>query len=130
MAYPEEEGIRTSLLQGAVRVEGAGAPGEKLVPGQEALWNGQAFRVSEADTDQAVAWKNGLFQFDGATLEAVMRQVCRWYDVDVRYEGKVPRHFSGMISRSSPLTEVLRMLDLAGKARFTLEGRTVVVKAN
>lgn len=128
MAYPEEDGIHTSLLQGAVRVE-KDADRQVLRPGQEAVWNGRGFQVAEVDTDQAVAWKNGLFHFDGATLETVMRQVCRWYDVDVRYEGTVPRHFSGLISRSVPLTEVLRMLDMAGRARFTLEGRTVVVKA-
>jgi transmembrane sensor len=57
-----------------------------------------------------------------------MHQVERWYDVDVRYEGEVTRHFSGQIPRSASLPQVLHMLDLAGKTRFTLEGRTVVVK--
>lgn len=123
MAYPEEGGVYTSLLQGAVRVGT-----QVLKPGQEARWSGGVLQVAEVDTDQAVAWKNGLFQFDGATLETIMHQVCRWYDVDVRYEGNVSRHFSGLISRSVPLTEVLHMLDLAGKARFSLEGRTVVVR--
>lgn len=127
MAYPEEGGVQTSLLQGAVRVE-AGADAQVLKPGLEALLSGGVLRVAEADTDQAVAWKNGLFQFDGATLETIMHQVCRWYDVDVRYTKNTSAHFSGQIPRSAPLTDVLHMLDLAGKAKFSTEGRTIIVK--
>ena len=129
MAYGNEGSVNTSLLQGSVRVEQAGQA-RLLQPGQESRLNittGQLL-VAQADTDQAVAWKNGLFQFDGATLETVMHQVERWYDVEVRYEGDVPKHFSGQIPRSASLPQVLHMLDLAGKTRFTLEGRTVVVK--
>jgi ferric-dicitrate binding protein FerR (iron transport regulator) len=127
MAYPEEGAVQTSLLQGAVRVD-AGAEAQVLKPGQEALLSGGVLRVAEADTDQAVAWKNGLFQFDGATLETIMHQVCRWYDVDVRYERSTSAHFSGQIPRSAPLADVLHMLDVVGKARFSTEGRTVIVK--
>jgi ferric-dicitrate binding protein FerR (iron transport regulator) len=129
MAYENEGSINTSLLQGSVRIAKSGQT-RILQPGQESrvdISTGHIL-VAAADTDQAVAWKNGLFQFDGATLETVMRQVERWYDVEVRYEGEVPKHFSGQIPRSASLPEVLHMLDLAGKTRFTLEGRTVVVK--
>jgi ferric-dicitrate binding protein FerR (iron transport regulator) len=129
MAYGDEESIRTTLLSGAVRIEGGNSP-KRLEPGQEARLNPLTMNmvVAEADTDQAVAWKNGLFQFDGAGLKEVMRQVARWYDVDIQYEGTVERHFSGYIARSAPLTEVLHMLERAGKTQFTLEGRTVTVK--
>ena len=84
--------------------------------------------VEPVDTDQVVAWKNGLFDYDGATLETVMRQIARWYDVDVRYETTVTRHFSGLISRKESLQNALQTLDAGVKARFILEGRTVVVK--
>jgi transmembrane sensor len=135
MAYENEGSVNTSLLQGSVRVEQASETSQThqtrlLQPGQESRLNiatGQLL-VAAADTDQAVAWKNGLFQFDGATLETVMHQVERWYDVEVRYEGEVNMHFSGQIPRSASLPQVLHMLDGAGKTRFTLEGRTVVVK--
>ena len=129
MAYENEGSVNTSLLQGSVRVEQAGQA-KTLQPGQESRLNISTgnLLVAVADTDQAVAWKNGLFQFDGATLETVMHQVERWYDVDVKYEGEVTSHFSGQIPRSASLPQVLHMLDLAGKTRFTLEGRTVVVK--
>jgi transmembrane sensor len=129
MAYENEGSVNTSLLQGSVRVEQAGQA-KTLQPGQESRLNiaTRQLLVAAADTDQAVAWKNGLFQFDGATLETVMHQVERWYDVEVRYEGEVTRHFSGQIPRSASLPQVLHMLELAGKTRFILEGRTVVVK--
>ena len=135
MAYDDEESFRTTLLSGAVRIGGSAktasglGSGTILKPGEEARLrlDTREMLVAEADTDQVVAWKNGLFQFDGTRLEDVMRQVARWYDVDVRYAGTVQRHFSGMIARNAPLAEVLRVLEKAGKANFTLEGRTVTV---
>jgi transmembrane sensor len=129
MAYDDEESFMTTLLSGAVRVSG-GDISKVLKPGEEAVvgWNGQGTTVAEVDTDQAVAWKNGLFQFESAGLKEVMRQVARWYDVDVRYEGTVERHFSGFIARSASLADVLHQLERAGKTSFTLEGRTVTVK--
>ena len=139
MAYDDEESFRTTLLTGAVRVEegetanfgnASTQRSVQLKPGEEARLSldTKAISVAEADTDQCVAWKNGLFQFEGATLENVMRQVARWYDVDVHYTGTIERHFSGMISRNAPLADVLHVLERAGKTSFTLEGRTVTVK--
>ena len=139
MAYDDEESFRTTLLTGAVRIQ-AGTTADfgnsntqrsvQLKPGEEARLSldTKAISVAVADTDQCVAWKNGLFQFEGATLEHVMRQVARWYDVDVHYTGTIDRHFSGMISRNAPLADVLHVLERAGKTSFTLEGRTVTVK--
>ena len=129
MAYDDEGSFHTTLLTGAVRVE-EGTEARLLKPGEEARMSldTKNLTIAVADTDQVVAWKNGLFQFDGATLETVLRQVARWYDVDVRYEGTIPKHFSGGISRSASLAEVLHVLDKAGKTRFVLEGRTVVVR--
>jgi len=129
MAYDDEKSFRTTLLSGAVRVSG-GEGSRVLRPGQEASLSldGRGVTVAEADTDQAVAWKNGLFQFESAGLKEVMRQVARWYDVDVHYEGTVERHFSGYIARSASLADVLHQLERAGKTSFTLEGRTVTVK--
>src|SRR6185437_5566412 len=129
MAYDDEESFRTTLLSGAVRISG-GDGSKVLRPGEEATLgkDGRGMTVAEADTDQAVAWKNGLFQFESAGLPAVMRQVARWYDVDVHYEGTIERHFSGFIARSAPLADVLHQLERAGKTSFILEGRTVTVK--
>lgn len=128
-AYDDEESFRTTLLSGAVRVEEGGAA-KVLKPGEEALWgpDDRELRVAKADTDEAVAWKNGLFQFESAELKEVMRQVARWYDVEVHYEGSTEKHFSGFIARSASLADVLHQLERASKTSFTLEGRTVTVK--
>jgi ferric-dicitrate binding protein FerR (iron transport regulator) len=129
MAYDDEESFHTTLLTGAVRVEG-GKTARLLKPGEEARLSldTKDLLVAEADTDQVVAWKNGLFQFEGATLKEVMRQVARWYDVDVHYAGTIEKHFSGFIARKAPLADVLHLLERTGKTSFTLEGRTVTVK--
>ena len=124
MAYPEEGRTQTSLLEGAVRIDNL-----TLQPGEAAVQQDGQMTRTDIDPDQVIAWKNGLFHFESNTLEEVMHQVSRWYDVDVRYDTKVKRHFSGLISRSASLTEVLKMLDMAGKAKFDLDGKTVTVKA-
>jgi ferric-dicitrate binding protein FerR (iron transport regulator) len=124
-AYDDEESFRATLLEGAVRVND-----RVLKPGQEArmMMDSKELSVEAVDTDQVVAWKNGLFQFEGATVEAVMRQVARWYDVDVQYAGKPTKHCSGLISRNTPLAEVLHIIGRTSKTSFTLEGRTVIVR--
>ena len=128
MAYTEEGGVTTSLLEGSVRVTG-GARSGLLKPGEQAAYSSGSgdLKIGEADMEQAVAWKNGLFQFEGATIEIVMRQVARWYNVQVQYKGKIPRHFSGLISRNATLSQVLKMLEIAGGATFQLEGNTISV---
>ena len=124
MAYEDEETINTSLLEGAVKVDG-----RVLKPGEEArLKKGGALEVGEGDMDQVIAWKNGLFQFESTPLAEVMRQLGRWYDVSARYEGTFSRHFSGQISRDATLEQVLLMLGQAGKAQFSLQQNTVVVR--
>ncbi len=130
MAYDDEASVNTCLTQGAVRVNN-GNESRLLQPGQEArigLSKGD-WRVEAVDTDQVVAWKNGLFHFEGADLRTVMRQIGRWYDVDVKYEGEASSHYSGLISRSVGLTKMLHMLELAGKNRFSVDGTAVLVKA-
>jgi transmembrane sensor len=128
MAYEDEGSINTSLLQGEVRVE-EGSKARLLRPGQEARCSRDTkdLLIEASDTEQVMAWKNGLFQFEGAALESVMRQLGRWYDIDVRYVGAVQQHFTGMIPRTASLPQVLHILGRAGKARFTLEGKTLTV---
>ena len=74
-----------------------------------------------------MAWKNGVFNFDNADLKAIMRQIARWYDVDVAYQGKVaPKTFKGEISRNVPASKVLQMLEYLG-VHFKIEGKKIVV---
>lgn len=119
-AYADEPAQVTTLLEGAVSVDGhLLRPGEKATvtiatgPGATAgtTTGGADVKVTKGDPEQAVAWKNGLFYFSDAGLQTVMRQLSRWYNVDVSYEGNIPaRQFTGMIGRSLTLDQVLKGL--------------------
>jgi ferric-dicitrate binding protein FerR (iron transport regulator) len=127
-AYPGDKSAKTSLLEGSVKVtKGAGAA--LLRPGQQAVMEqGKGVRVADADMDEVIAWKNGLFQFDGADINTIMQQIGRWYDVEVVYGGKVPdNRFEGKISRSAQLSDVLEILALSN-IKFSVEGKKIIVK--
>ncbi|RPD47303.1 FecR family protein [Paracnuella aquatica] len=127
-AYSDEGEMRTSLLEGSVSVTNPSAKA-RLVPGQQASVgkNDATIDVATADVEQAVAWKNGYFSFDNADLKTVMRQVARWYDVEVVYEGTpTGDRFSGEVPRNSKATELLKILELSN-IRFRIEGKKIVV---
>jgi ferric-dicitrate binding protein FerR (iron transport regulator) len=101
----------------------------RLSPGQQAQVDnsGKIKIVSNADLEAAVAWKNGLFHFNNTSLQNVMRQIARWYDVDIEYDGAIaPREFGGEISRNSNVSEVLKILELS-KVHFEIEGKKIIV---
>jgi len=127
-AYNDESAIRATLLEGSIRLSKEGAQAV-LKPGQQAFSDrsgGPIRVVPGADTEAAIAWKNGYFQFDGDGLEAVMRQLSRWYDVEVKYEGPIPeRQFAGQMPRGVNLSEVLRILE-ESNVHFRIEGKQLV----
>lgn len=128
-AYDDESAIRATLLEGSIRLS-KGREQVLLRPGQQAV-SGRTETsihiIPDADTEAAIAWKNGYFQFDGVGLETVMRQLSRWYDVDVKYEGPIPeRQFAGQMPRGVNLSEVLRILE-ESDVHFRIEGKQLVV---
>lgn len=128
MAYRDESFIKTTLLEGSVKVR-SGTSINFLKPGQQALLNaqGQTQIIEDVDVDDETAWKNGLFQFKDAGIEAVMRQVERWYNVTINYEGKIPvRQFTGRISRNVKVSELLNMLKYFD-VNFKIDGRNITV---
>ncbi|WP_022826195.1 FecR family protein [Hymenobacter norwichensis] len=128
-AYTDEPAPVTTLLEGVVRLR-HGASEAVLHPGQQG-WprpNG-TIAVRAVDARSAVAWKEGRFVFDDEPLEGIMRQVARWYDVPVRYEGQFGnKNFHGSISRYHDAADVLHMLELTGAVHFTTEGRRITVR--
>ena len=83
--------------------------------------------MDDVDVEQVVAWKNGYFSFNRADLKTVMRQIARWYDVEISYEGKIPeRQFGGKIDRSSNASEVLKILE-ESKVHFRIEEKKIIV---
>lgn len=130
-SYSDEDAVKTTLLEGSVKVRKNGKE-QLLKPGQQAVITAGSPDIilkSGVDMDHVVSWKNGLFHFDSDPLPVVMRQLSRWYDVDVHYADAIPGgHYTGAIRRQAKLSEVLKMLELVGGVHFLIEGREIVVK--
>ncbi|MHA4810055.1 FecR family protein [Flavitalea flava] len=127
-AYDDETNVTTTLLEGSVRITGKGAT-TFLQPGQQGQLrsDGLIHLDPHADTESAIAWKNGLFHFEQGDIRDVMRQIARWYDVEVVFEGKIPEErFDGDIPRNSKLTEVFKILQFSN-VHFKVEDRKVTV---
>ena len=80
------------------------------------------------DTAEVVAWKNGMFKFKDAPIEVIMRQVARWYDAEIAYEGKVNYHFNATIYRKENVSRLLEVLEETGNVHFVVEGKKIIVK--
>lgn len=129
MAYPDENAVNTTLLNGAVQVKNAGAT-RLLRPGQQAVLNGENdhITIQNADTTKAIAWKNGLFLFDNMDLQTILREVSRWYNVEVVYTVTPSAElYGGAISRNMSLEAVLHLLEGNGFNHLKTEGRKILV---
>jgi transmembrane sensor len=129
-AYSDEDAVRTTLLEGSVKIKKGDNSG-LLKPGQQAQLQptGEIRWIPDADVEQAIAWKNGVFEFDGIELAAIMRQISRWYDVQVEYEGKIPMEpFTGRVSRNTTLSGVLKILKLSG-IELTVSNNKIIVRS-
>ncbi|HQZ78644.1 MAG: FecR domain-containing protein [Chitinophagaceae bacterium] len=127
-SYADEAAITTTLLEGAVKVSKGNAL-QLLSPGQQAqVTNNGPIRVSKIiDVEEVMAWKNGSFVFNSTDIENIMRQISRWYDVDVSFDGSISKElFSGIVSRTSKLSQVLKIMERAG-VKFKIEGKRIVV---
>ncbi len=127
-SYNDEEVVRTTLLEGSVVIN-QNMKSKKLYPGQQAIVNalGDISLEKNVNLSQVMSWKNGLFYFENSSLQEVMREISRWYDVEVLYVNGIPkRNFEGEIQRNLKLLEVLKILEL-NKVKFKLEGRTVLI---
>jgi ferric-dicitrate binding protein FerR (iron transport regulator) len=128
--YNDEPAVRATLLEGSIRVQRDGHS-NVLRPGQQAVLGRTDAAITinkDADLDEAVAWKNGMFVFNSVPLEAIMRQMERWYDVEVSYRGNVKGiSFNGQISRYSNVSKMLDMLATTGEVHFIMENKKIIV---
>lgn len=126
--YADEQAIKTTLTEGSVKLV-SGSASTLIKPGYQGILtaSARAFEVVPANIDETLAWKNGNFCFNKADIQTIMRQIARWYDVEVVYEG-VPteREFVGTINRQEKLSKVLRLLELSN-VHFRIEGRKIIV---
>jgi ferric-dicitrate binding protein FerR (iron transport regulator) len=127
-SYPDAKSFKATLIEGSVQVN-ANADGKILKPGQQAVINhsGHLSVLEDVNTDQVVAWKNGLIQFHKASLVEIMQQVERWYDIKVIF----PNHssslkFTGKMSRNVNLDNLIEIFKFQG-VKFRIEGKTITV---
>jgi hypothetical protein len=79
------------------------------------------------DTEETIAWKNNLFKFNDAPIEAIMKQVERWYNAEVLYETKTTHHFNATIARDKPVSKLLHYLELTGQVHFKIDNNKIIV---
>lgn len=129
MAYADEENIRTTLVNGAVRLIGPKGA-QVLKPGEQGALDEKEghFMISRPDLDEVLAWKEGEFKFSGQPIRAIMRQMARWYDVEVEYQGTPPVNlFNGDITRTQHASVLLDILETTKTVHFNIEGRKIIV---
>ncbi len=127
--YEDELSVKTTLVEGSVEVSAQKGGSTLLKPNQQsALTNTGKLTVTEhADLEEAIAWKNGQILFRDTDIRDIMRQIARWYDVDVIYQDDIPeRLFDGGISRDSKLSSLLQILETSG-IHFKVEGKQIIV---
>lgn len=130
MAYDDENVVNTTLVTGKIKVAQTNGSSVLLSPSQQAVLpkGSQQFEVSEADINKTIAWKTGMFEFDDDDITTVMRQLARWYDVNVKFNGPVPdKHYTGSIRKQSTLSQALHILKTAG-IQYTIAGKEIIVE--
>lgn len=133
--YKDEVVAKTTLLEGSIKISAlqngtiSKTSSQILKPSEQAqITKGRTeIDVVKADLQTAVAWKNGYFRFNRTDMESMMRQVARWYDVDVEYRGEISKDlFAGNLKRSDEIKEVLRILQLS-KVNASIKGKTIII---
>jgi transmembrane sensor len=134
-SYADEEVTKTTLLEGSVKVS---AIGKSMVKAVNKLKPGEQSRISNslpgkmiiepANIEQVMAWKNGYFHFENDNLSTVMRQLSRWYDIEIIYQAdRMDDEFIGDIPRNVKLSEVLKVLEYGSGVHFKIENRKLIV---
>lgn len=126
--YPDEPHMTTTLLTGSVKIADNRQPETyTLTPGQQIrLEEDGSAKIFNVDPSDALAWKEGLFKFDGIGIEEALRQFARWYDVDIQYEGEIPSaELFGETSRKENARQALEMLSFFGlRYQIVNDGQT------
>jgi transmembrane sensor len=135
-AYQDEPVLKTTLLEGRVKLSAVGVPGQAapsrtivLRPGEQGRLTGNNLEVQEAvDLEQVIAWKNGLFHFENDDLGSILKQLQRWYDFEASYESPVNGRYSGVMKRQQNVSQVLSKIEMAGGVRFSIQQKKVIIR--
>lgn len=118
------------LQEGRVQLSPANSPAlvKQLMPGEMATLQNNKLQIAQPNEEQILAWKNGWFEFSNASIEEIMEEVKRWYNVDIQYEGKINDRFTASIERNLPAAGLLELLQMTGKVRFEYKEGKIIVK--
>jgi transmembrane sensor len=127
-AYDDEEVVKTTLIAGLIKV-GKNDKSVTMQPGQQAIFQNDNLSLNKnVNLDEVMAWKTGYFQSDNVTVESVMRQLARWYDVDIVYEKHITKRVSLLgVPRTITMVNILKIMEATGNVKFKIDGRTVTV---
>ena len=129
-SYSGEKSVKVTLLEGAVEVlDKATQRTAKLNAGQQSVIDAKGLKVDEVDAEQEVAWKDGDFAFQGDDFQSALNKISRWYNVDIVLDKEVANAVmpGGWISKSSKLSEVLKLIATTADIGFKIEGRKVTI---
>lgn len=130
MAYPEEQAVRTTLVHGSVLVQNK-TQEKRITPGQQAILlnNRQDFEIATVNVHQTIAWKEGEFWFKNTSIKNIMRQLSRWYNFDVVYQGDISGiRLSGVLAKHRNAEQLLTILQSTKQVQFDVHGKTIVVR--
>jgi len=125
-SYPNEPFYSTTLVEGSVIVT-KGSKENILKPGQQARLTENDFQIVKANIDSAIAWKNNEFKFINTPIDAIMRQIERWYDAEVEYKDKVNLHLNATIGRDVPVSKLLEIFEQTNQVHFKIEEKKIIV---
>jgi len=118
-AYANEPATKTTLIKGKVKVNGL-----PLEPGQQT--DGRLIKV--VNTSRYIAWRSNDFYFEDDNIQTIMRELARWYNIEIHYEGNITTEgFNAQISRSKNISSILHTLENTKGVHFKIEGRRVTV---
>lgn len=127
-AYDDERTLNTTLVEGKVKIINADQA-MLLAPGQQIQNNktGKLKLVKDPDLEETLAWKDGLFHFNGTDIETIMRNVARWYGVEVVYKDKIEEQFVADIPRNVNVSKLLELLELTRQVHFSVNNKVITV---
>ncbi|MNX85526.1 fec operon regulator FecR [compost metagenome] len=130
-SYADEQSTTTTLLEGSVNIVSLNkAENIILKPGQQSTLNNNKINVTEINTEEAIAWKNGLFIFNDENIKSIMKKIARWYNVEITFKGNLDHvSFVGNYARNKDLESLLENIELTEKVHFKIEGRRIEVIA-
>ena len=129
-AYADDANVKTTLVKGSVRIASAErneyAP-IVLKPGQQSVYEAGSVAVATVDVRPFIAWKEGYFHFKSTPFPEVIKQMTRWYDIEIVFEGDMPiQTFSGKMSREVSLQNVLKFFEGSGVNFTIVNGKLIV----